>query len=169
LEVIAPTLSLFPLSLLRLCADHGTRIRVIGLGETFKSASLFISELCAEIDDWKHPPAGLFVVNEKTAYLRSVSPMTIAHEFGHAIDAARGGERYCSQYSHELRALFENAPGFVTPYAASRIDEYWAECMRAWVGVNDADCSWPDVSRSKLKKRDPDMYAHIKSFVEFPT
>src|SRR6185437_12140151 len=42
-----------------------------------------------------------------------------------------------------VRANFTNARAFVTPYAATGIDEYFAESLRAFVGVNDPVSPWP--------------------------
>ncbi len=66
-----------------------------------------------------------------------LTDMTIAHEFGHAIDLSLGGESYYSDRDPEIAAAFTSARHFVTPYAASRIDEYFAESVRAYVGLND--------------------------------
>jgi len=44
-----------------------------------------LRRLASGVDDWPVPPAGLFVVEERTIYLRSTSPMTVAHEFAHDV------------------------------------------------------------------------------------
>lgn len=119
-----------------------------------------------DVDAWPAPPAGLFVVEERTVYVRSRSAMTIGHEFGHALDCALGGGVYRSGTDPAIRAAFGAARQFVTPYAASGIDEYFAECVRAWVGANDPASAWPAVSRERLEHLDPAMHAIIKGIFD---
>ena len=110
-----------------------SRIRVMLLrpGELYREASHALARLGIDVDAWPAPPAGLFVVEERALYLRSRSPMTVAHEFGHALDCALGGGVYRSGIDPQVRALFANATSFVTPYAATGVDEYFAEsCAR---------------------------------------
>jgi Mlc titration factor MtfA (ptsG expression regulator) len=52
--------------------------------------------------------------------------MTIAHEFAHALDCALGGAVYLSGVDPRIRRTFASATAFVTPYAASACDEYFA-------------------------------------------
>lgn len=105
-----------------------SRIRVILLrqGELYRQASPALARLGIDVDAWPAPPAGLFVVEERALYLRSRSPMTVAHEFGHALDCALGGGVYRSGIDPKVRALFAGAVRFVTPYAATGVDEYFA-------------------------------------------
>ena len=85
------------------------------------------------------PSAGVFVVGERTVYLRSLTAMTIGHEVAHAIDCALGGGVYRSGFDPHIRAAYAAARAFVTPYAATGLDEYFAESVRAYAGVfNDA-------------------------------
>src|SRR5579862_9839702 len=116
---------------------RGGRIRIVLLrdGELYANASIALARLGIDVDAWPAPPAGLFVVEERSLYLRSRSPMTVAHEFGHALDCALGGGVYRSGVDPRVRSLYANASAFVTPYAASGIDEYFAESLRAYVGV----------------------------------
>ena len=107
------------------------------------------------------PPAGLFVVEERTVYLRNPTPMTIAHEFAHGLDCALGGGVYRSGYDRKIRRAFANARDFVTPYAASGLDEYFAECVRAYVEVNDTQSPWPRATRERLSLVDPAMSALV--------
>jgi hypothetical protein len=109
------------------------------------------------------PPAGLFVVKERTMYLRSFSAMTVAHEFAHALHCALGGGVYLSGVDPRIRRTFERATAFVTPYAASGIDEYFAEAMRAWVEANDPQSLWPRATRARLLAVDPAMTAILGS------
>lgn len=115
-----------------------------------------------DVDAWPAPPAGLFVVEERTMYLRSRSPMTVAHEFGHALDCALGEGVYRSSVDPVLRRLFSEAQAFVTPYAATGIDEYFAESLRAYVEANDTNSFWPRATRDRLRRIHPDMYEYVE-------
>jgi hypothetical protein len=95
-------------------------------------------------------------------YLRSRSTMTIAHEFGHALDCALGGGVYRSGIDPELRKLYVAARSFVTPYAATGIDEYFAEALRAYVEANDAASHWPRATRARLRSIDPGLYDYVQ-------
>ncbi len=133
----------------------GIRIVVLGSGERFDERSSALRRIGAGVDGWPVPPAGLFVVEERTMYLRSTTPMTVAHEFGHALDCALGGGVYLSSVDPRIRRAFARATAFVTPYAASACDEYFAEALRAWVGVNDSPSLWPRATRERLWALDP--------------
>ena len=86
----------------------GARIRVRLLRGTqkYRDASPALARLGIDVDAWPAPPAGLFVVEERGLYLRSRSPMTVAHEFGHALDCALGGGVYRSGIDPRVRAQF---------------------------------------------------------------
>ncbi len=88
--------------------------------------------------------------------------MTVAHEFGHAIDCVLGEGVYHSSTDPRLREMFAQARGFVTPYAATAPDEYFAECMRAFVEVNDPASFWPRATRERLARLDPPMHAYLE-------
>jgi hypothetical protein len=103
----------------------------------------------------------LFVVEERAVYLRSHSPMTVAHEFGHALDCALGGGVYRSSIDPRIRGLFAAASAFVTPYAATGTDEYFAESLRAYVEANDPASFWPRATRARLRRLDPAMYEYV--------
>ena len=124
-----------------------------------------------DVDAWPAPPAGLFVVEERSVYLRSRSVMTVAHEFGHALDCALGNGVYRSSVDPVLRRLFSSASGFVTPYAATGTDEYFAESMRAYVDANDRASFWPRATPSRLRALDPRMYDYLDAIfhLEFET
>jgi hypothetical protein len=141
----------------------GIRIVALRSSERYRDRSRTLRRLAAGVDDWPIPPAGLFVVEERTMYLRSVSAMTVAHEFGHALDCALGGGIYLSGVDPRIRRAFERATAFVTPYAASGLDEYFAEAMRAWIGANDPQSLWPRASRDRLRALDPRMADVIAS------
>ena len=166
---IGRTLRLFGKPALDFAVRAGIRVVPLRRRESYAAASGALRRLCASIDDWPAPPAGLFVVEERTVYLRSRSPMTIAHEFGHALDCALGCGVYRSSSDPLVRSHFENAADFVTPYAATGIDEYFAECMRAYVEANDPTSCWPPATRERLRRVDAAMSRYIKRLftVEF--
>lgn len=143
------------------------RVVVLKEGEKFGDASPVLRRIVAGVDNWPIAPAGLFVVEERTVYLRSLSPMTLAHEFGHALDCALGGGVYLSGVDPRIRRAFNTATAFVTPYAASACDEYFAECVRAFVEVNDPYSLWPRATRDRLWSVDPRMAAIVASLFEF--
>jgi len=145
-----------------------SRIRVMLLrhGELYREASQALARLGIDVDAWPAPPAGLFVVEERALYLRSRSPMTVAHEFGHALDCALGGGVYRSGIDPQVRALFANAISFVTPYASTGVDEYFAESLRAYVEANDAASPWPRATRARLRHGDPGMHEFVELLFE---
>ncbi len=145
-----------------------SRIRVMLLhpGEHYREASRALARLGIDVDAWPAPPAGLFVVEERALYLRSRSPMTVAHEFGHALDCALGGGVYRSGIDPHVRALFANATSFVTPYAATGVDEYFAESLRAYVEANDPASPWPRATRARLRHGDPAMLEFVELLFE---
>jgi hypothetical protein len=142
-----------------------SHIRVIPLrsGERYREASAALARLGIDVDAWPAPPAGLFVVEERALFLRSRSPMTVAHEFGHALDCALGGGVYRSGIDPQIRGLFGNATTFVTPYAATGVDEYFAESLRAYVEANDPASPWPRATRARLRHSDPAMLEFVES------
>ncbi|MBV9972005.1 MAG: hypothetical protein JO135_01590 [Candidatus Eremiobacteraeota bacterium] len=166
---IGRTLRLFGRPALDFAVRAGIMVVPLRRAQRYAEASSALRRLCASIDEWPAPPAGLFVVEERTVYLRSRSPMTVAHEFGHALDCALGGGIYRSSCDSRIRTLFEDAHDFVTPYAATSIDEYFAECMRAYVGANDPASCWPSATRDRLHRVDAGMSNYIKRLftVEF--
>lgn len=160
-HAIAATLERFGPDALELARRAAIRIVPLARGERYSDRSEALRRLEIDVDGWPAPPAGLFVVEERTMYLRSRSPMTVAHEFGHAIDCALGNGVYHSSVDPELRALFTRATRFVTPYAATAPDEYFAESLRAYVEVNDPQSFWPRATRARLRQYDPEMFAYV--------
>jgi hypothetical protein len=148
---------------LRVAADAGTRLVHVRAGEGYCDRSAVLRRLASRIDDWPVPPAGLFVVEERTVYLRSTSAMTVAHEFAHALDCALGGGVYLSGIDPRIRGAFKTARRFITPYAASGIDEYFAESLRAWVEANDPRSPWPRATRARLRAIDPAIAAVLET------
>ena len=165
-ETVARTLGRFGVRALRYAAGRGTRIIPLSLGQRYRDASPTLRRLGVEVDAWPVPPAGLFVVEERTMYLRDAGPMTVAHEFGHALDCALGGGVYRSGYDTQVRSAFSNAHEFVTPYAAVGLDEYFAESLRAYVEINDSNSPWPKATRERLLSIDLPMYTYIQSLFD---
>ncbi len=161
-RAIARTLERFGAGALAFAHRAGTRIAPLHRGELYRNASPALARLNIDVDAWPAPPAGLFVVEERTVYVRSRSPMTVAHEFGHALDCALGGGVYRSGIDPALRAIFTAATRFVTPYAATGIDEYFAEALRAYVEINDVTSHWPRATKARLRKVDPDLYNYAE-------
>lgn len=160
------TLSRFGAAALTFARAHGTRIVPLARKQRYAHASAALRRLGIDVDAWPAPPAGLFVVEERCVYLRSRSAMTVAHEFGHALDCALGGGVYRSGIDPAIKVLFRNAPAFVTPYAATAADEYFAEGIRAFVEANDPGSHWPKATRARLRRVDPGMYAYLLELFE---
>ncbi len=158
---ILETLTRFGPKAIAFAVSHGTRIVPLAHAQRYDEASPALKRLGVDVDGWPAPPAGLFVVEERTVYLRSHSAMTVAHEFGHALDCALGGGVYRSSIDPHLRRLFAAATTYVTPYAATGTDEYFAESVRAYVEANDPASFWPRATRARLRRIDPQMYAYV--------
>ncbi|MDQ6780857.1 MAG: hypothetical protein M3Z37_06865 [Candidatus Eremiobacteraeota bacterium] len=153
---------------LRAARDGGVRIRVLPASRKFAQCSPDVAAIVPDIDDWSAPPAGLFVLSERLLLLRSRAlRMTAAHEFGHALDAIMASRRasYFSYESAEVRAAFAGSAGFVNEYAATGLDEYFAEALRAYTEVNDERSCWPPLTRYDLFVRDPRLFALVESFL----
>jgi len=161
IDAIVGTLVRFGAPALQFAHDRKTRVVPLKAAERYAERSPALRRLSVDVDAWPAPPAGLFVVEERTVYLRSRSPMTVAHEFGHALDCALGDGIYHTAYSQRVRRLYRKAKNFVTPYASTGIDEYFAESVRAYVEANDAASFWPRATRERLRRIDPAMYAYV--------
>ncbi len=59
-----------------------------------------------------------------------------------------------------------SATSFVTPYAATGVDEYFAESLRAYVEANDPASPWPRATRARLRHADPAMLEFVESLFE---
>lgn len=160
-SLIANTLDRFGAGALRFATSAGIRVTPLIRGERYCAASPALARMGLDVDAWPAPPAGLFVVEERAVYLRSRSAMTVAHEFGHALDCALGNGVYRSGIDPALRSLFANATAFITPYAATGIDEYFAEGLRAFVEANDVASHWPRATKARLRKVDPGLYEYV--------
>ena len=99
---IVATLNRFGSAAIAFALRCGTRIVPLARLQRYDDASAALKRLGVDVDAWPAPPAGLFVVEERTVYLRSRSPMTVAHEFGHALDCALGGGVYRSSIDPEM-------------------------------------------------------------------
>jgi hypothetical protein len=154
-----------PAGITELLVNSETRIIPLPPKITYAAASPALRELRASVDDWPVPPAGLYVVAERTVYLRSLSPMTVIHETMHALDNALGGNCYLSSTEHEIRTAFKDARAFVTPYAASGLDEFFAECGRAYFNANDARSPWPPATPERLRSFSPAMFDFFEATV----
>ncbi|HEY5426532.1 MAG TPA: hypothetical protein VIJ77_08295, partial [Candidatus Tumulicola sp.] len=158
---VVQTLTRFGSGALAFALAGRIRIALLRPREFYRDASSALARLGIDVDAWPAPPAGLFVVEERALYLRSRGPMTVAHEFGHALDCALGGGIYRSGVDPRVRTLFANAKAFVTPYAATGLDEYFAESLRAYVEANDAASPWPRATRDRLRRIDPAMCEYV--------
>lgn len=158
---IMRTLRKFGGTALQFAHRNGTRIVPLARGQRYDERSAALRRMGVDVDAWPAPPAGLFVVEERTVYLRSRSTMTVAHEFGHALDCALGRGVYRSSINPAIKRLFSEARTFVTPYASTGTDEYFAEGVRAYVEANDPQSFWPRATRERLRRIDPGMYNYI--------
>jgi hypothetical protein len=169
---IAATLAAYLPPVHELCANMNVHVHPLRAGQTYIHASPALRRLQIDVDAWPIPAAGLFVVEERTAYVRVLSPMVIAHEYAHAIDCALGGGVYLSTYDPAIRRAFSAAREFVTPYGACSLDEYWAESARAAVShradVNDSGFPWPRATRGRLQGIDPVMLRIVDGHLRQP-
>ncbi|TAM60388.1 hypothetical protein EPN52_05300 [bacterium] len=155
-------LSRFGLPALRLARARGVRVVALARGERYTARSPRLRDLAPHLDTWPAPPAGLFVVEERTAYLRSRSPLAVAHEFGHALDCALGDGGYRSSEDRDLRTIYFTATSFITPYAATAPDEFFAEIVRAYVEANDHRSPWPAATRHRLRDVDVRAFDYVE-------
>lgn len=148
------------------CARNaGVTISIVPADVRFSQVSASVARCVPGIDDWSAPPSGLFVVEDRRVLLRDRAlSMTAAHEFAHALDAslASRAKSYYSFENEELRFYFATATGYVNEYAASGLDEYFAESVRAYVEVNDPACAWLPLTRQDLFLRDPRMFGLVE-------
>ena len=157
----------YPPHVLAYAQRHGIRVVPLGRSVSFCQASPRLKELAPHIDTWPTPPAGLFVVQERTAYIRQMSALSVCHEFAHGLDLALGGgESYLSSSDTDIRSAFSQAAAFVTPYAATAPDEFFAESVRAYVAANDRRSPWPAVSPERLYEIDARMYGIVERLFE---
>lgn len=148
------------------CArEAGITISIVPSDVRFSEVSASVARCVPGIDDWSAPPSGLFIVEDRRVLLRDRAlSMTAAHEFAHALDASLASRKksYYSFENEELRYYFATATGYVNEYAASGLDEYFAESVRAYVEVNDPACAWLPLTRQDLFLRDPRMFGLVE-------
>lgn len=163
-DAIAKILADLPVGVVQTLAKANCRIQPLRKGERYDDASAELKRLGVDVDAWPAPPAGLFVVSERTVYLRSKSRMTVCHETMHALDCALGDGVYLSSTSPEIRRMFSDARAFITPYAATGSDEYFAEAARGFCDrFNDEASFWPKATRARLRRIDPAMFEFLES------
>lgn len=107
--------------------------------------------------------SGMFVSQERTAYLKSTSAMVVVHELAHGGDLALGGGTYLSARDPILRALFESGKA-LNNYMGSSAPEYWAEAVRAYTDTRNAgvyELYWEPSTRVRLDSEIPAMSAYI--------
>ena len=164
-RILVDSLACFGAAVLQRAVAAGVRAVIVPKRQSFSQCSRSVAALVPDIDRWHAPPAGLFVLEERLLLLRPHAlRMAAAHEFAHALDAVLASKpnSYFSFESAEIRSAFASATGFVNEYAASGLDEYFAECVRAYVEVNDDRSSWLPLTRQGLAERDPRMYAIVE-------
>lgn len=170
-RALVASLACFGRAALERVVSGGIRAVIVPPGRPFSQCSRSVASLAPEIDRWHAPPAGLFVLEERLLLLRPHAlRMAAAHEFAHALDAvmAQQPRSYLSFESSDIREAFVSAPGYVNEYAASGLDEYFAESVRAYVEVNDDRSSWLPLTRHELFLRDPRMFRIIERLLEAP-
>ena len=104
--VVLSVLARYPAGTSELLQKARCSVYVLNKKEAYRTASAGLRRLGIDVDSWPAPPAGLFVVEERTVYIRSVSEMTIGHELGHAVDLALGEGAYLSGVDPEIRRAF---------------------------------------------------------------
>jgi len=82
--------------------------------------------------------------------------------FGYGIEISRPNLPHVPDDYRRTQTL-THAERFVTPYAASGLDEYFAECVRSWVEANDPRSPWPRATRARLRQLDPAMCSILES------
>ncbi|TAM65811.1 MAG: hypothetical protein EPN48_18255 [Microbacteriaceae bacterium] len=160
----------YPEHVLAFAAKHGTRVVPLAPGVSYCISSVTLSKIAPHLDTCPSPPAGLYVIAEKTAYLRKVNDLAVVHEFAHALDRslgeAGGYDGYLSFADQSVREAFHVKRGFTTPYAASALDEFFAESVRAYVEANSDRCPWPKATRERLLAVNPAMYEIVERLFE---
>jgi hypothetical protein len=159
----------YPPHLCVLVNEIGIRTVLIGPFQKYRDYSKRLRRL--RVDRWQKPPLGVFVAAERALYVLYPSPAVVAHEYAHAIDCALGGGDYFSVAHAGVRRAFRAAhkrKAFITPHAGIGVDEYFAEGMRAMVGVYEDEHSWPPVSPELLREVDPTLYTLLERIWRAP-
>lgn len=142
-------LAKLPLGIVSQLVDHNMRFVALERGEEFIEASSTVRCWSEDMRAYVKDARGLFVHEDRTVYLRQVTPLNlIVHEAGHAIDMTLGvGLESRSRRDPIIVGEFKRAQernAFITPKAAEHVGEFFAEAVRAHAGVGE------DVSREKL-------------------
>jgi hypothetical protein len=170
-ELARRVIGLYPAHLRARVDAAGIRTGLVGPFERYRDYSPLLAR--TDVDEQDVPPAGMFVAGERALYVRSPWPMVVAHEYGHAIDFALGdGANGWSARSRAVRRAYRAAlkrKTFITPYAASALEEYVAEGMRAMVGVYQEGHPWPPVSPELLHEVDPALYGLLERIWTVPS
>jgi len=69
---VARHLSAYPIPLLERLVVVGCRVRPLAQYERYRDVPPALRRLGIDVDAWPVPPAGLFVVEERVVYLRSL-------------------------------------------------------------------------------------------------
>jgi hypothetical protein len=76
---IREALNRIPRRAVEIADKGGIRIYVLGTGERYGTASPTFDRFGIDVDALPVPPAGLFIVEERTVYLRSTSQVSVVH------------------------------------------------------------------------------------------
>lgn len=106
---IAQVLTAFGDQVLPPVVESRASIRPLCQHERYAEALSALRRLGINVDSWPAPLAGPFAIEERTESLRRLSPMTIAHAFGYALDCALGVGVYFSGISTGVRQVFLGA------------------------------------------------------------
>jgi hypothetical protein len=165
-DAIGKSLAAIPPHLLHIIYAANVRFIALAPHERYDKYSPALRRFGCGVDDWPARPAGLTIVEERRIILQSCSSMTVIHEAMHGLDLALGGGVYYSSIDSQIAAAFKSATAFVTPYAASGTDEYFAEAGRAYIEANDCQSLWPRATRRRLRATDPTMFALIEAIFQ---
>lgn len=166
--MIEAVLSRFPEHILSLMLEHGIKIVPLLEAEQYLHASAALQKRGINVDAWPIAPAGLFVCEERTLYLRNMEEITIGHEIGHAVDLCLGNGVYRSSYDVRIRRAFADTREFVNPYSATGLDEFMAEGIRHYYEFNSSTSPWPKATRQRLQERTPELFTIIEEFFTPP-
>ncbi len=173
-NVLDILLEFIPESVLECCSSQGIKVRPLRSGETYTEVSPYIRNLDLSASDREYihrSAAGMFVRPERTAYLARHNPETVVHEFGHAFDCALGRGSYLST-SFAFQLIYHEAccaGRFITDYAGSQFDEFFAESFRAFLGVNhdQAGIGHPRFATPEMLRRlHPAMFSMMERLVK---
>jgi len=163
--LLGTTLKKFGSSLLQEAARADIRFCLLREMPGMATLSATLCDRATALDEWPQDEAGYFSPHERMIYLRSLSPVLLAREFGHAVDYALGGGKFYSEMDDAIRSAFRNAYWFVSSWAGSSVADYFAESLRFYIGIDQRQCRWFNVSRATLQRVDPTMYGILTNLV----